>query len=487
MDERAQATEALRQNETLFSTIIDQAPGAVFVLDSQLCFQQLNSRTLAVFGHLGQLIGRPFAEVMDILWGVEVSKQILDIFRHTLETGERYIAPRFSEERKDIGERQAYDYEVQRVSLPAGGYGVVCYFIDITERTRAAEALRASEEQFASIFNQTTGGIAELDLSGRFLLVNDRFCQLMGRSREEVLRLRMQDITHPGDLEASNRKLEELIRGSVQSFVIEKRYLRRDGSVLWAQADVAAIRDAKGCVRFVTAAITDISERHMLEDALVERAAELGRADRSKDEFLAMLAHELRNPLAPLRNAAEILQMADASADERDQAQRIIGRQIENMGRMIDDLLDVSRITEGKIELREQPVALVAILTAATSLARSGCAARHQELTVSIPDEAIFLNADATRLEQVFSNLLGNACKYGGDGCHISLSAERGASKEPPEVIVHVRDDGVGIDPDLLPRVFDLFVQATRSLDRAHGGLGIGLTLVSRLVKLHGE
>jgi CheY-like chemotaxis protein len=107
-------------------------------------------------------------------------------------------------------------------------------------------------------------------------------------------------------------------------------------------------------------------------------------------------------------------------------------------------------------------------------------------LTVSIPDEAIFLNADATRLEQVFSNLLGNACKYGGDGCHISLSAERGASKEPPEVIVHVRDDGVGIDPDLLPRVFDLFVQATRSLDRAHGGLGIGLTLVSRLVKLHG-
>jgi CheY-like chemotaxis protein len=156
------------------------------------------------------------------------------------------------------------------------------------------------------------------------------------------------------------------------------------------------------------------------------------------------------------------------------------------MSRMIDDLLDVSRIIEGKIELRKKPVALEAILTAATSLVRSGCAARHQALAVTMPEEPVFLNADATRLEQVFSNLLGNACKYSGDGCHLSLSAERNDAVEPPEVIVRVRDDGVGIDPELLPRVFDLFVQATRALDRAHGGLGIGLTLVSRLVKLHG-
>ena len=232
--------------------------------------------------------------------------------------------------------------------------------------------------------------------------------------------------------------------------------------------------------------ITDVTARRALEDALAARAEDLAQADRSKDEFLAMLAHELRNPLAPLRNAAEILQTDEASADERKQAQRIIGRQIENMSRMIDDLLDVARITEGKIELRQEPVALEAILTAATSLVRAGCAARHQELAVSMPAQPVFLNGDATRLEQVFNNLLGNACKYSGDGCHIALSAERAESVEPPEVIVRVRDDGAGIDSELLPRVFDLFVQATRALDRAHGGLGIGLTLVSRLVKLHG-
>ena len=158
------------------------------------------------------------------------------------------------------------------------------------------------------------------------------------------------------------------------------------------------------------------------------------------------------------------------------------------MSRMIDDLLDVSRIIEGKIELRKQVVALETILTAAASLARPGIEARHQELAITLPREPIFLNADATRLDQVFGNLLVNACKYSDSGCHISLSAERviGNGRQLPEVIVRVRDDGMGIAPELLPRIFDLFVQATSALDRAHGGLGIGLTLVQRLVKMHG-
>jgi CheY-like chemotaxis protein len=220
-----------------------------------------------------------------------------------------------------------------------------------------------------------------------------------------------------------------------------------------------------------TAFLRDISERRVLENALVDRAHDLAQADRSKDEFLAMLAHELRNPLAPLRNAAEILNMPDSGADERAQAQRILSRQIENMSHMIDDLLDVSRITEGKIELHRQPVALEAILTAVAGIARGVCAAQRQELAVSLPAEPVFLDADSTRLEQVFNNLLSNASKY---------------STGPPEVIVRVRDDGIGIEPELLPRVFDLFVQASRTLDRAHGGLGIGLTLVQRLVRLHG-
>ena len=261
---------------------------------------------------------------------------------------------------------------------------------------------------------------------------------------------------------------------------------RPNGSRIAAAVTFSPLKNEQGEVTGAITAFYDITERREMSDALADRMADLARADRSKDEFLAMLAHELRNPLAPLRNAAEILQATDASAEDRRHAQRIIIRQVENMTRMIDDLLDVSRITEGKIELRTQPVALEAILTAATSLARSGFAAREQVLTVSIPAEPVYLNADATRLEQVFGNLLTNACKYSGEGSHITLRAERVPDVKPAEVAITISDNGAGIAPELLPRIFDLFVQASRTLDRVHGGLGIGLTLVQRLVRQHG-
>ncbi|GEP41638.1 hypothetical protein BGE01nite_09290 [Brevifollis gellanilyticus] len=242
---------------------------------------------------------------------------------------------------------------------------------------------------------------------------------------------------------------------------------------------------ARGHEPLILLSVEDVTERREVEDALAARMDDLDKADRSKDEFLAMLAHELRNPLAPLRNAFEILQLADLSSKEHDNAQRMIGRQIDNMSRMIEDLLDVSRITEGKIELRRQPVSLESILTGATSIVRSACARHSQNLSVLMPKVPVYLDADATRLEQVFSNLLGNACKYSGDGSNITLSAERAEGVDPPEVVITVRDDGIGIAPDLLPRIFDLFVQSSRTLDRTHGGLGIGLTLVKRLIALH--
>ncbi len=277
-----------------------------------------------------------------------------------------------------------------------------------------------------------------------------------------------------GEIEALLRRVREF-RGEVWQ-------VARDGRRIPLLCRWVFDRDTGS----ILTSYTDITDRRALETALADHAAHLMRADRSKDEFLAMLAHELRNPLAPLRNAAEILRAADATSDERQQAEGIIFRQIDNMSRMIDDLLDVSRITEGKIELRMQPVPLEAIFTAATDLVRSSCAARHQHLAISMPAVPTYVTADATRLEQVFVNLLSNACKYGGEGCHISLSADRDPSAEPAMVTIRVRDDGIGIAAELLPQIFDLFVQATRSLDRAHGGLGIGLTLVKRLVKLHG-
>jgi len=375
-----------------------------------------------------------------------------------------------------------------RKTLDRDSDGIPCAVMenvtDITGRKQAEEVLRRSEEFNRSIIVSSPDCIKVLDLEGN-LLSMESGQELLGiEDIRPYLNKSWIEFWEGEHRVAASAAVKAAVAGGEGSFVGFFRTPR--GEPKWWDVAISPILDEHGQAARLLAISRDVTERRRMEDALAARAEDLARADRSKDEFLAMLAHELRNPLAPLRNAAEILQTANATAAERQHAQLIIGRQIENMSRMIDDLLDVSRITEGKIELRKQPVALEAILTAATSLVRSTCAVRHQELAVSMPAQPVFLNADATRLEQVFTNLLGNACKYSGLGCHISLSAERAAGADPPEVIVRVCDDGAGIDPELLPRVFDLFVQETRSLDRAHGGLGIGLTLVSRLVKLHG-
>ena len=359
---------------------------------------------------------------------------------------------------------------------------------DVTERRQAEEALRASEARKNAILDSALDAIITMDHEGRLVEFNGAAERIFGYARAEVLGRELAAIIIPERLRERHQQglARFLATGEwpVLNKQIELPALRADGTEFPAEIAIIAIPGTQPPL--FTAFLRDVTERRALEETLLARADQLAQADRRKDEFLAMLAHELRNPLAPLRNAAELLKADDASADERAQAQRVIDRQIENMSRMLEDLLDVSRITAGKITLRKKPVPLEGILTAATSLVRSTCAAHQQHLAVSLPKEPVYLDADATRLEQVFGNLLNNACKYSGDGCHISIHAERVRDAEPPEVIVTVRDDGAGIDPELLPRIFDLFVQASRTLDRSHGGLGIGLTLVQRLVKLHG-
>lgn len=223
-----------------------------------------------------------------------------------------------------------------------------------------------------------------------------------------------------------------------------------------------------------------------VNEELAQRNAELALAAHNKDEFLAMLAHELRNPLAPLRNATEILQMPAATAAHREQALSVLRRQIRNMGHMLDDLLDVSRITQGKIKLKRETVDLRGLLKAAADASRPECEAMGQELVLELPEEPLPVWGDATRLEQIVSNLLGNACKYSGRNSRVSLRAELGGEQHPGQANIRVIDNGNGIPPEVLPRIFDLFVQGDRTLDRSHGGLGIGLTVAHRLVALHG-
>jgi len=218
----------------------------------------------------------------------------------------------------------------------------------------------------------------------------------------------------------------------------------------------------------------DITERKHAEDALRQ-------ADREKDDFIATLAHELRNPLAPIRNALQILGLATEPA-AKEQARTLMGRQLDQMIRLVDDLLDVSRITRGKLELRREQIDLAAVIRSAIETSRPAIDQMGHQLAVHLPPPPVVVDADLTRLAQVFSNLLNNSAKYMDRGGRIWLTAERQGS----EVVVSVKDTGIGIAADQLPHIFEMFSQVDGARERAQGGLGIGLTLVKRLVEMHG-
>jgi signal transduction histidine kinase len=226
----------------------------------------------------------------------------------------------------------------------------------------------------------------------------------------------------------------------------------------------------------------EITERGRLEAELRLRAAQLSEDDRRKNEFLAMLAHELRNPLAPIRTAVDLLKIQKSLDPAIEKARDVIDRQLRQITRMVDDLLDVSRITRGQVQLQLESVELGSVVACALETSRPLIAARNHELTVAVAKQPIWLSGDAARLAQVLSNLINNAAKYTEPGGHIWVEADR----EEDKAVLRVRDTGSGIAPNLLPKIFDLFVQADRTLDRSQGGLGIGLTLVRHLVEMHG-
>jgi CheY-like chemotaxis protein/nitrogen-specific signal transduction histidine kinase len=218
----------------------------------------------------------------------------------------------------------------------------------------------------------------------------------------------------------------------------------------------------------------EIAERQRAEEALRE-------ADRRKTQFLAMLAHELRNPLAPIRNAVEILRRSGGDGQKMKPVTEMMQRQVGQMVHLVDDLLDVSRISRGKIELRKEPIELASVVYHAVEAIRPVCASMDHELTVTLPPQPTYVNADPIRLTQVVGNLLNNACKFTEKGGHIRLIVER----EETQVLVRVQDTGIGIAAEQLPRIFEMFVQGDMSLERSRDGLGLGLTLVKNLVEMH--
>ncbi len=255
----------------------------------------------------------------------------------------------------------------------------------------------------------------------------------------------------------------------------EIEIVRADGTVLYVQNDVEPLFDTGGQVYGCVSVCVDLTDRKLAEIALRD-------ADRRKDEFLATLSHELRNPLAPIRTAVEIMRLARADPDLVERARATIERQVMHLARITDDLLDVARITQDRIELRRERIDLRAVVDGALEAARPMIDAQGLTLTLAVPPRPLWIVADFVRMAQAFSNLLNNAAKYTERGGQIRVSMEAAEGIAG----VTVADTGLGIEPELLPRIFDMFTQLEAHRDRAQGGLGIGLTLAKRLIELHG-
>ncbi len=348
---------------------------------------------------------------------------------------------------------------------------------EFARRANAERALRESEELYRQTFDNAALGISHVGIDGQWLRVNERLCEMVGYSRDELVKKTFQEITHPDDLETDLALVRRLLAGEIESYALEKRYIRKDGSIVWIHLNVSLIQNQDKTPRYFIAAITDISRRKALEESL-------RKADQQKNQFLAVLAHELRNPLGPIRDAVHLMSLMTLRDERLRELRDIITRQVGHMTRMIDDLFDVSRIARGKIHLLPKPLDLVELVRTAVEDRRPSLEQRGLTLRTRYPDAALPILGDATRLTQVVGNLLHNASKFTDPGGHISVHVEY--QPEVRTATVTFTDNGKGMDQKSIEILFEPFQQAGASLHHPAGGMGLGLALVKGFVELHG-
>ena len=356
------------------------------------------------------------------------------------------------------------------IGRPAGYVGV---YRDITERKQALELLRKSEERYRRVVETAHEGIWAIDAQGRITFVNQRMADLLGYAPAELMGRVHTDFMWEEDRPKGDVDLELRRLGLPQ--VWDQRYRRQDDSELWTAASGSALFDPDGKFIGALGMFADITARKQAEAALRE-------ADRRKDEFLATLAHELRNPLAPIRTAIHLLRKEQDRSPRIDSLAAMMERQVGHMVRLVDDLLDVSRVTSGKLLLQKDRVPVSSVVTNAVEAVRPLIKERGHTLSVTMPPAPIVLDLDLVRITQVISNLLNNAVKFTNPNGRIGVTVVR----QPKEVVIVVSDTGVGLAPEDLPRIFDLFAQVDQSRGHSQGGLGIGLALSKRLVEMHG-
>jgi PAS domain S-box-containing protein len=475
--ERELLTQAAEANAK-FQAFFDQ--GALFagIMDVDGTILEPNRLSWEGCGYTKeQIVGKPFWEgpwwapspsLVEQIKKASAQAAAGEIFRAELP----YFVADGSERMADVTIQPIRD-ETGRVLFlaPTGN--------DITDRKLA----EADREKFVTLIENSTDFIAMCDLNGIPFFVNRAGLELVGlESIEQARRTPVSEFFFPEDQDwIMNEFFPSVIQKGHGEVEVRFRHFKT-GEARWMAYKVLKLTDAAGRPLGFATVSQDVTQRKRLEDDLRGLAADLSEADRRKNEFMATLAHELRNPLAPMSNMLEVLKQADADADVLKRARDTIERQLGQMVRLVDDLLDLNRVTHDRLELRQSQIELSSVIYQAIEVARPLIESANHNLQVELPEEPIYLQADPARLAQVFGNLLNNSSKYTQPGGNIWLRAQL----VDGDVVVTVKDDGVGIPNDKLSSIFDMFTQVDRSAERSQGGLGIGLTLVKRLIQMHG-
>jgi PAS domain S-box-containing protein len=468
---RKRAEEELRKRSEWLRITLASIGDAVISTDAEGRVTFMNGVAESLTGWMqSEAAGRPLAEVFQIV--NEGSREpganpalralregtVVGLANHTIliarDGTERFIDDSAAPIRDDLG----------------AAVGAVLVFRDVTERRKAEEA----QARLATIVDSSQDAIISKTLDGVIRSWNAGAERLFDYTAHEAIGQPITLIIPPDRRDEEYEILARISLGErIEHF--ETVRVSKQGRLIDISLTVSPIRDRDGRIIGASKIARDITDRKRVDKALEE-------ANQRKDQFIALLAHELRNPLAPLRNGLQVIRLAGTDASAVAQARDMMDRQLGHMVRLIDDLLDISRVSQNKMELRRSRVLLKDVISSAVETARPAIEEAGHEFTISLPPEPVYLDADLTRLAQVFSNLLNNSAKYTERGGRILLAAERQGS----EVIVSVRDTGLGIPANDLPRIFDMFSQVDRSIERSTGGLGIGLALVKGLVEMHG-
>ena len=470
---RREAAEVLRESEARFRQMADHAPVMIWVTEPDGSCTFLSKSWYDFTGQTPDTaLGWGWTEAIH----PEDREHASDSFAEASDHHEP-IRLEYRLRRKDGQYRWTLDAAVPRLGSDGRFLGYIGSVIDLSERRQAEEKLRLQEAELREAQRVAHVGSWNWDPATDRMTGSPELFRIYGLDpdRQAFPPFKAQDGSlYPHE---SWARLQEAAEGTLRTgigYYLDLPALRH-GTPIWVTIRSEPVRDATGDIVGLRGTVQDITDIKQAQEALQE-------ADRRKDEFLATLAHELRNPLAPIHNALQILKLPGAGGGAAERVYEMMGRQVNHMIRLVDDLMEVSRITRGKIEIRKEPADLAAVVRSAVETSRPLIDAARHRLTIDLPSEPLILEADVVRLEQVVTNLLNNAAKYTDNEGQIHLSARR----EGGQVVIAVRDNGRGIPADMLPKVFDLFTQVEQRYNRSHGGLGIGLTLVRSLVGLHG-